>query len=84
MRRANAYLRVAALLGGCAPVMVAEHWTFEKLGTPEAELKRDQSECFARSIDAANIDRAGWLKLDRTAHRTCMEQRGYTVRVTAR
>lgn len=58
---------------------------FEKPDAPDAQTKRDQSECYALSIDAADSDRGvvdfGVTRLDRKAHRACMEARGYTLRV---
>jgi hypothetical protein len=70
-------LMVLALLGGCAAGV--EHWVFDKPGVADADLKRDRSECFAASVETVKL--GGLFRLDREAYRSCMEQRGYTLRV---
>jgi hypothetical protein len=83
MRTIGACVLVLALVGGCATT-AAQPWSFEKSGMSEAELRRDQRDCFASAVDAADTDWAGWVKFDRVAYRACMEQRGYAVRVSGR
>lgn len=67
---------------GCVSGVTTERWVFERPGTPEAQVKRDRSECFARSISATNADRGRLISVDREAYRQCMEERGYVARVS--
>ena len=81
MRRAAVPL-LLTMLAGCASGVPSEHWAFEKAGATQAQMKRDRTDCFSEAIDAMNLDRGGLIRLDRHAYRSCMEQRGYAVRVT--
>jgi hypothetical protein len=81
MRRARAVL-LLALLGGCATATGGETWVFEKPGMTEAQLRRDREECSAQAIDAEHLHRGGFpFRINRDAYKTCMQQRGYQVRV---
>jgi hypothetical protein len=53
---------------------------FEKAGTPEAQLKKDQRACFRASITGDDAIVSNLLKLDRETYKRCMETRGYTIR----
>ncbi len=72
------------LLGGCATSTgSSERWAFEKPGVSEAQKKRDQSECFAQSVDP-ETNKPGLMRMDRGAYRACMEARGYALRAEPR
>jgi len=78
MRGLTIVLTLVTLLAGCATT--TERWTFERVNTPDAQIKRDANECLARSLGATDFDRPGLVRVDRGDYRACMEQRGYTVR----
>ena len=54
--------------------------SFEKPGTPHAQLQKDQRACLQSSIAADDATVSNILKLDREAYIRCMQTRGYTVR----
>jgi len=78
----------ALFLSGCTASSGGVGWVFEKPDATDAQTKRDHSECYALSIDAADSDSGvvafGLTRLDRDAYRACMEARGYTLRVDIR
>jgi hypothetical protein len=47
------------LFRGCMSGVMTEHWVFEGPGIPHAQVKRDRSECFARSVTAIGGDLVG-------------------------
>ena len=63
---------------GCATEQ--PRWVFEKAGTPEAQLKKDQQACLRSSITGDDAIVSNLLKLDREAYKRCMQTRGYTIR----
>jgi hypothetical protein len=65
------------LLAGCASG--AGWWIFEEPGVTETQLKLDQNECFARSIDGTNPNSGGVVGVSRDAYRRCWRSEGYRV-----
>ena len=63
---------------GCA--MEPPRLVFERAGTPEAQLKKDQRACFRAAITGDDAIVSNLLKLDRDVYMRCMQTRGYTVR----
>jgi hypothetical protein len=68
---------VALMLTGCVSSPSSERWVFQKSDTTDAQTKRDQSECFTRSMDTDTPVAGGMPRVDRDAYRACMEARGY-------
>ena len=69
-----ALLLMAGAVTGCAQT----HLTFQKPGVAEADLQRDQNECFSKSLS----DEGGRIllpRVDQDALIRCMEARGYAV-----
>ncbi len=54
---------------------------YEKLGVPEAEMKKDHTACVRDSITGEDQFSGNLLKLDRAAYKRCMEGRGYSIRI---
>ena len=79
VRRASAAL-LLTLFSGCASG--SGGWVFEKAGATEAQIKRDRDECFAQSIDTDHSNQVSiGFQISREAYKTCMEGRGYRLRV---
>lgn len=73
---------VAVVLAGCASGPASERWVFAKSNATDAEMKRDQSECFMHSMDTHMPVAGAMPRLDREAYRACMEARGYQASTT--
>jgi len=70
------------LLSGCAPRMTTELWIFQKPGVTDAQRKQDRGNCLSQSIDPTGQVRMGeFIHLDREMYKTCIQQRGYTLRI---
>lgn len=82
MRHLAMVLPLAILFAGCASTTATERWTFERANTSDAQVKKDANDCLAQSLAATDFNRPGLVRVDRASYRTCMEQRGYTVRTT--
>ena len=63
---------------GCS--MEPPRLVFERAGTPEAQLKKDQRACYRAAITGDDAIVSNLLKLDRDVYVRCMQTRGYTVR----
>jgi hypothetical protein len=66
-------------IAGCA-TSEQPRLVFEKPGTPEAQMQRDQRACLRSSVAADDMVVSNVLKLDREAYIRCMQTRGYTLR----
>jgi hypothetical protein len=65
-------------LAGCAAEQ--PRLVFEKAGTPDAQLKKDQRACLRAAISGDDAIVSNLLKIDRDAYMRCMQTRGYTIR----
>ena len=66
------------LSAGCA---AEQKMMYEKPGVPEAQMKKDHTACVRESVTGEDKFLSNMLKLDRAVYKSCMESRGYTIRV---